>query len=116
MVIFFVSNAGLVGHRVREARKILKKTSSRSVVVVPGRWIWSKYRVWAFARTLSAADTPPKSIMVMREPIIIPPNIFSIRALLLLKKKVDGKLLDFFGQPLPRVGKNICTVVNPSPK
>jgi hypothetical protein len=100
-----VSNAGLVGHRVREARKILKKTSSRSVVVVSGLWIWSKYKVCAFARTLSAADTPPKSIMVMREPIIIPPNIFSMRALLLLKTKVDENFFDFLGQPLPKMGK-----------
>jgi hypothetical protein len=101
-----VSKAGLAGHRVREARKILKKTSSRSVVVVSGRWSWSKNKVCPFARTLSAADTPPKSIMVMREPIIIPPNIFSMRTLLLLKRKLNENFFDFFGRSLPNMGKD----------
>jgi len=76
----FVSITGFVGHAVREAKKILNTTKSKSVVVVSGRLICSRYNICAFARIWSAADAPPKSIMVKMEPIIIPPNICSMRA------------------------------------
>ena len=102
---FLVSITGCVGHAVREARKILNTTKSKRVVVVSGRLIWSRYKVCAFAKTWSAADTPPKSIIVMMEPMIIPPNIFTMRVLLSLKTKIENFwLLGFIHLPKTKGG------------
>jgi hypothetical protein len=111
-----VSKTGLEVHRVREARKILNMTSSKRVVVVSGRCIWPIYKVCTFARTWSAADMPPKSIMVIREPMIIPPNIFSMRALLLLKTKIAENIFSIpWVRHLPRRGEDFYGGMNPSP-
>ena len=76
---FSVSRTGFAGHRDNAPRKILKTTNSSSVVLALGRLIWSRYKVWTLARTWSAAEAPPRSIMVIIDPMIIPTNIFIIR-------------------------------------